>query len=240
MPKEARLIAAVLVVLAVIVGALVIFSGDDGDSEVNASDTTAAANPTTTAQPAPTGADAAAETTQATGGDPTDPPAEATAPTVTTTEAPAAATQPGAGQPSTGGVAVKDLASWQTQLTADTVRTRFDAADSDDDSCVALTALTSLPDLNVLPTLPEDEVQEYFTRWQSLAERTTPDVEGELKARFDRARLAMGSIEKIVNANGGTFNEDAVDELLGEDGGELTQLLAFFTLVADQCPPPAA
>lgn len=228
MPKEARLIAAVLAVVVVIVGALVLFSGDD-DSEVEASDTTAStsssAASSTSAAPVSTGASQTTVTEE------------------TTQDTPAPSTEPddgASGDTPAGSVGVKEVATWQTNIAPDEVRARFDAAESSEDKCVRLAALTSLPDLNVLPTLSQDDVDEYFTRWQELAKRTEADVDGEMQIRFTGAEDAMASVQKIVEANGGTFNQNAVDELIDDDGSELTQLLGFFALVAAQCPAPAA
>lgn len=233
MSKEARLIAAVVAVVVVIIGALVIFGGDD-DTEVKASDTSAA----TGSDEAPSSTTAEASTT---------PEASTTVAPDLGTEAPADPSAPPsskAGTPTVtvapGSVSINQAASWQGGLQADTVRSRFDAADASDDLCTRLVALTSLPDINSLPQYSKDDLAEYFARWQALADRTAPQTEGTMTDRLQAARAALLTVEQAVNESGGTFNEAAVDQILGADGSELTQLLALFVLVADECPAPPA
>lgn len=231
MSKEARLIAAVVAVVIVIVGALVVFGGDDG-AEVQASDTSAAAGSaaTSTSTSAPDASQAPEASTTTAAAPPTTaavPNTKAPAP-----EAPVETVAPGS-------VSVSNTAPWQIRLSASTVRNRFDAAESSDDLCTQLVALTSLPDLNSLPSQSKDDLAEYFTRWQALAAKTAPTTEGTLAQRLRAAQDAMLTVEQTVNDNGGTFTEAAVDKLLGEDSSELTQLLALFVLAGDQCPTPA-
>ncbi|MEZ5380252.1 MAG: hypothetical protein R2754_00495 [Microthrixaceae bacterium] len=259
MSKEARLIAAVVAAVVVIVGGLVLFSGGD-DAEVNASDTTDETS--TTAEDNPSSSAAADTTTSAPdgGSSTTAAAADSGQPAVTTgatSGADGASTTGGAstgaadgagdtgGAATTGGAAagqpsVSDLATWQTDLPPSTVRDRFDAAEASNDRCVRLIALTSLPDLNDLPAQSKAEINEYFTRWQRLADLTQPQTNGLTAARLIEARNALKNIENTVNQNGGTFNEAAVDELLGGSSNDLETLLGFFTTVADECPGPAA
>ena len=236
MSKEARLIAAVVAVVVVIIGALVVFGGDD-DTEVKASDTSAATGtdeaPSSTTAEASTTSAAATSTTAGAPDPGTDAPADPSAPPSSKAGAPTVTVAPGS-------VSINQAASWQGGLQADTVRSRFDAADASDDLCTRLVALTSLPDINSLPQYSKDDLAEYFARWQALAARTAPQTEGTMAQRLQAAQEALLTVQQIVNESGGTFNEAAVDQILGADGSELTQLLALFVLVADECPAPPA
>ncbi len=235
MSKEARLIAAVVAVVIVIVGALVVFGGDD-DAEVQASDTSAAAGSAATSTSTSTST-SAPDASQAPEASTTTAAASPTTAAVPNTKAPAPEAPVETVAP--GSVSVSNTAPWQIRLSASTVRNRFDAAESSDDLCTQLVALTSLPDLNSLPSQSKDDLAEYFTRWQALAAKTAPTTEGTLAQRLRAAQDAMLTVEQTVNDNGGTFTEAAVDKLLGEDSSELTQLLALFVLAGDQCPTPA-
>ncbi len=227
MSKETRLIAAVAVIVVAIIGALLIFGGDDeGAVEVEASATSAVdavplTSPSTTATPSPSTSAASATGVD---GD-TSPP--------TTTGGPVPTMAPGT-------VSIQSVADWQGDVPADTVRSRFDDAESSSDVCTRLAALTSLPNLNSLSETSAPDLNEFFTRWQALADETVPMIDAPESQRLRAARSAMLTIEQIVNESGGTFNKAAVDQILGDDGSELTQLLALFVLVADQCPAPPA
>lgn len=233
MSKETRLIAVVVAVVVLIVGGLVLFGGGD-DAEVTSSDSTGTSTSTSTStvdsEPttaAPTTNDESGPTTAA--GSDTNP--DSSDPQATAPEGPVQTVAPGT-------VSINDAATWQGGLTVDTVRTRFDAAESSDDLCTHLVALTSLPDLNTLPTLSADELTEYFTRWQALATETLPNTDGKVSERLRAAQAALLTIEQTADDNGGTFNEATVDQVLGGDGSELTQLVALFVVVGDECPAP--
>nr|MBP7594641.1 hypothetical protein [Candidatus Microthrix sp.] len=180
MSKEARLIAAVVAVVIVIVGALVVFGGDD-DAEVQASDTSAAAGSAATST-----STSASDASQAPEASTTTAAASPTTAAVPNTKAPAPEAPVETVAP--GSVSVSNTAPWQIRLSASTVRNRFDAAESSDDLCTQLVALTSLPDLNSLPSQSKDDLAEYFTRWQALAAKTAPTTEGTLAQRLRAAQ----------------------------------------------------
>lgn len=246
MSKEGRLIAIVAAVVVAIVGALVVFSGGDDDGVVNASDTSAPAT-SSTSEPAATSTEPPVTEAPPTSAPSTSAPGETTVNTTAPTSPASPPETGGGGNASgagaggdTGGEApsVHDVAPWQTGLTPEVVRRRFDAAEASDDRCVRLVALSSIPDLNVLPAQPAADVTEYFSRWERLAETTQPQTDGDLAATLLEARSGHSGLKATVDKHGGTFSEAAIDELLGGSLTDLEKVLALFVAVANECPAP--